>query len=146
MDMGTCNGPSRNTITGKQTLDPPRNSLDSFAQVLVMTLRDGMGVPRVYQANPHHHKVTNNFVWMQHGYGNMTPTIIIVAQHSLHPPDNSPDLAKMWKHIRGWNGCREDVSVQPITPQAYKTLCMDVTCIWNNVPDHLGTLLRISTP
>ena len=72
--MGTCNGPSRNTISVQHTLDPPRNSLDSFAQVLVMTLRDGMGVPRVYQANPHHHKVTNNFVWMQHGYGIMNLT------------------------------------------------------------------------
>ena len=58
MDMLTCPGTYMTTISGQHTLDPLGNSPDSCAQIWATVLRDGMGISRVLEANPHHHKLT----------------------------------------------------------------------------------------
>jgi len=66
----------------KYTLNTSGNSPDSLVQTWATALEDGMGVPMEWQVDPHHHNDTKQFVWMQHGYGNMTPTIF---DHHCHP-------------------------------------------------------------
>ena len=62
MDMATCPGPSRTTIANQHILDPPINNPDSCAKIYATELGDGMCVLRVFQANPHHHKVTQHTI------------------------------------------------------------------------------------